>query len=136
MEVSGHLHARPLYPQGKSPRYPFDRRLSGPQSRSGRGSEEKNSQPLPGLVPPIIHPVAKCYTTELFPLLHTVHTKNDLTLKPFLSSFHSFFAPFSYHSHYQLINPPMTKSERSTAIIPESFQFSSHPHNTLPLDLF
>jgi hypothetical protein len=25
----------PLYPQGKDPRYPLDRRLGGPQSRSG-----------------------------------------------------------------------------------------------------
>jgi hypothetical protein len=31
----------------------------------GRGGEEKNSQPLPQLEPPIIQPVAKCYTTEL-----------------------------------------------------------------------
>jgi hypothetical protein len=30
----------PLYPQGKSPCYPLDRRLGGPQSRSGRGGEE------------------------------------------------------------------------------------------------
>jgi hypothetical protein len=36
---------RPLYPQGKNSRYPLDRRLSGPQSRSGRGGEEKNSHP-------------------------------------------------------------------------------------------
>jgi hypothetical protein len=58
--------ARPLYLQGKSPwRYPFDRRLGGPQSRSERGDEEKNSQPLPGLEHPIIHPVAQRYTTEL-----------------------------------------------------------------------
>jgi hypothetical protein len=35
-----------LYPQGKSPWYPLDRRLGGPQSRSGRGGEEKNSQRL------------------------------------------------------------------------------------------
>jgi hypothetical protein len=34
----------PLYFQGNSPFYPFDRRLGGPQSRSGRGGEEKNSQ--------------------------------------------------------------------------------------------
>jgi hypothetical protein len=27
MEVSGQLHARPLYPQGKSPLYALDRRL-------------------------------------------------------------------------------------------------------------
>jgi hypothetical protein len=36
---------RPLYPQGKSPWYLLDRRLGGPQSRSGCGGEEKNSQP-------------------------------------------------------------------------------------------
>jgi hypothetical protein len=37
--------ARPLYLQGKSPQYPLDRSLDGPQSRSGRGGEKKNSQP-------------------------------------------------------------------------------------------
>jgi hypothetical protein len=42
---------RSLYPQGKSPWYPVDRRLGGPQSRSGRGGEEKNSQPQLGLEP-------------------------------------------------------------------------------------
>jgi hypothetical protein len=31
---------RPLYPQEKNPWYPLDRRLGGPQSRSGRGGEE------------------------------------------------------------------------------------------------
>jgi hypothetical protein len=35
---------RPLYPQGKTFLYPLDRRLGGPQSRSGRGGEEKNSK--------------------------------------------------------------------------------------------
>jgi hypothetical protein len=29
------------------------------------GGDEKNSQPLPGLEPPIIQPVAQRYTTEL-----------------------------------------------------------------------
>jgi hypothetical protein len=42
---------RALYPQGKSPWYPLDRRLGGPQSRSGGGCEEKNSQPPPGIEP-------------------------------------------------------------------------------------
>jgi hypothetical protein len=42
---------RPLYPQGKSPWYSLDRRLGGPQSRSGRGGEDKNSQPPPGIEP-------------------------------------------------------------------------------------
>jgi hypothetical protein len=35
---------QPLYPQGKRLRYPLDRRLVGPQSCSGCGGEEKNSQ--------------------------------------------------------------------------------------------
>jgi hypothetical protein len=60
---------RPLYPQGKSPCYPLDRRLGVPQSRSGRSGEEKNSQPLPEFEPPIIQPVAQPYTTELSRLL-------------------------------------------------------------------
>jgi hypothetical protein len=34
-----------LYPQGKNSWYPLDRRLGGLHSRSGRGGEEKNSQP-------------------------------------------------------------------------------------------
>jgi hypothetical protein len=29
---------RQLYPQGKRPWYPLDRKLGGPQSRSGRGN--------------------------------------------------------------------------------------------------
>jgi hypothetical protein len=40
-------------------------RLGGPHSRSVSGGEEKNSQPLPGLKPPIIQPVAERYTTKL-----------------------------------------------------------------------
>jgi hypothetical protein len=31
--------------------YPLDRRLGGFQSLSGRGGDEKNSQPLPGIEP-------------------------------------------------------------------------------------
>jgi hypothetical protein len=52
MEVSGQLHAPAALPPGKkSPWYPLDMKLCGPQSRSGRGGEEKNSQPLPGIEP-------------------------------------------------------------------------------------
>jgi hypothetical protein len=39
--VSGQLHALAALPPGKSPRYPLERRLGGPQSRSGRSGEEK-----------------------------------------------------------------------------------------------
>jgi len=33
MEVNGQLHAPVALPQGKEPRYPFDRKLGGPQVR-------------------------------------------------------------------------------------------------------
>jgi hypothetical protein len=49
MEVSGQLHAPAALAQGTSPWYPLDRRLGGPQSRSGIGGEEKNPQPPPGI---------------------------------------------------------------------------------------
>jgi hypothetical protein len=69
MEVSGQLHAPAGLPQGKSPLHLLDRRLGGPQSRSGRCGEEKNSKPLPGLEHPIIQTVAQRYATELSQLL-------------------------------------------------------------------
>jgi hypothetical protein len=55
---------RQLYPQGQNPWYPLDRRMGGSQSRAGPGGEEKNSQPLPGLEPSNIQPVAQRYTTR------------------------------------------------------------------------
>jgi hypothetical protein len=54
-----------FYPQGKSPCYPLDRRLGGPQSCSVCSGEEKNFQSLLRLEPLIIQPVAQHYTTEL-----------------------------------------------------------------------
>jgi hypothetical protein len=59
MEVIGQRHTPSSLLPGKEPPYPFDRRLGGPQSRSGRSGEEKNSQPLPVLEPPIIQHVAQ-----------------------------------------------------------------------------
>jgi hypothetical protein len=68
MDVSGQLYAPgALFPKGMSPPYPLDRRLGGPQSRSGWGGEEKNSQPLTGLETPIIQPVAQHCTNWAIP---------------------------------------------------------------------
>jgi hypothetical protein len=75
MEVSGQLHAPVALPQDRSPWYPLARRLGGPQSWSGRGGKEKNSQSLPGLESPVIQPLAQRYTAELiihFPLFLAV----------------------------------------------------------------
>jgi len=68
MEVSGQHHPPAALPPAKEPPVPLDRRRSGPQSRSGHGGEEKNSQPPSGLEPPIIMPVVQRYT-ELSRLL-------------------------------------------------------------------
>jgi len=54
MELSGQHHAPATLPLGKKLRYSLGRRLGGIQSRSGRGGEEENYQPPPGLEPPII----------------------------------------------------------------------------------
>jgi hypothetical protein len=60
MEVSSQLHAPAALPQGKE--------AGWPQSRSGRGGDEKNSQPPPpprresNHRTPIVQPVAQRYT--------------------------------------------------------------------------
>jgi hypothetical protein len=51
MEVIDQLYAPAALPPGKEPLVPLDRRLGGPQKRSGHGGEEKNSQSPPGIEP-------------------------------------------------------------------------------------
>jgi hypothetical protein len=63
MEVSGQLYAPTDLPPGKEPL--LDRRLGGLQSRSERDGEEENSQPLSGLEPSIIQPVAQALSYPL-----------------------------------------------------------------------
>jgi hypothetical protein len=60
-----------LYPHGNCSWYPLDKRLGRPQSLSGHSGEEKNSQPLLGLKPLILQPIAQHYATELYQLLYT-----------------------------------------------------------------
>jgi hypothetical protein len=51
MEVSGQLHAPAALPPGQEPLVPIGYEAGWAQSRSGRGGEEKNSQPPPGIEP-------------------------------------------------------------------------------------
>jgi hypothetical protein len=88
---------RPLYSQAKSPRYPLDRRLSGPQIRSGSGGEEKNSQPLPGLESLIIQPVAQRYTTELKYFLDNVLYEIRTVIYTVLSGFQEWLSVINEH---------------------------------------
>jgi hypothetical protein len=54
-------------PFGKNPQYPLYRRLGGPQSRSGRGGEEKYSLLLPGIEPRSSSPThSYCSTVFIF----------------------------------------------------------------------
>jgi hypothetical protein len=57
----------PLYSPGKGRLYPLDKRLSGTQSRSGRGAEEKKiiSLPLPGIEPRSSIPYPVTLLTDL-----------------------------------------------------------------------
>jgi hypothetical protein len=65
MEVSSQIHAPAALPPSRQPiGTHWMGGWGGPQSRSGRGGE-KHSQPLPGLEPSNIQPVAQRYTTEL-----------------------------------------------------------------------
>jgi hypothetical protein len=61
-----------LYPRGNRSRYPLDRRLDEPQSRSGRCGEETNLSPV-GYQTPAVQPVG--IQTELSRLRY-VTTKN------------------------------------------------------------
>jgi hypothetical protein len=66
MEVSGQLHAPAALLRGKNTRYSLDRRLDGPQSRTGRGEnywpyQECNSNPL------VAQPVASRYNDYAIP---------------------------------------------------------------------
>jgi hypothetical protein len=60
MKVCGHLHALAALPPEKEPPVPLDRRLGGPQKRSGRCGARKNHLSVPGIEswPPSPWPVA------------------------------------------------------------------------------
>jgi hypothetical protein len=69
---------RPLYSQGKSPWYPLDRRLGGPQSRSGRGGEDKIPSPCRKSNPrtPIVQPLGQRYTDWAITVLNLCASPN------------------------------------------------------------
>jgi hypothetical protein len=66
---------RPLFSRSQNPRYPLDRRLGGPQSRSGRGDEERKSHNYPRRESNPDRPARSIVSvlTELFRLLSKIH---------------------------------------------------------------
>jgi hypothetical protein len=75
----------PFYPQGNKPWYPMDKRLGGPQIRSGHSGVEKNSQPLSGLEPPDHLASVKICLIDAFPIQNGL--KQEKSLSPLLFNF-------------------------------------------------
>jgi hypothetical protein len=113
---------RPLYPRGKNTRYPLDRRLGGPQSRSPRSGEEKilettgTRTPTPRSCSP--YPVA--IPTALYQLLRVSGEECKLwssSLSQFLQLALSscpiilLNTPFFYNLKYTYILPLMWESD-------------------------
>jgi hypothetical protein len=71
---------RPLYHQEKSPCYQLDRRVGGPQSRSGRGDEEKIPSPCreSNLRTSIDQTVIFLYESLMISSLHMLSSTNRL----------------------------------------------------------
>jgi hypothetical protein len=68
--VVGQLNDPAALLEGKSSWYPLDSGLGGTQSWTGRGGEEKNSQPPPDFENPIIQFLAQRHSAELSRLLY------------------------------------------------------------------
>jgi hypothetical protein len=88
LEVSGQLHAPTVLLQGKSSRYPLDRSLGGPHSRSGRCEEEKLLDPTGTRTPTprssplnvfIIKLLISCLYWLIYLFLHQLTTLSDST---------------------------------------------------------
>jgi len=61
LEVNNQVYSHP--PQGRSPQYPFDRRLEGPSTDLDEGARRKiPSLPLPEIKPQLSSPQPSHYT--------------------------------------------------------------------------
>jgi len=95
--VSDQLHASAVFLPGKDPRHPFDRRLGGPESRSGRG-EEIDFQPPPGIKTP--NPDRTARSPSLYRLSYSgsfifVCYRSKVKYKPHLHETHIIIYRFS-----------------------------------------
>jgi hypothetical protein len=81
MEVYGQLHAPVALTPGKEPRFPFDRRLDGPKSRSGW----KNLLLLPEIEPrpSSPYPIALRYTDWTLPANEINNNDNNNYIRNF-----------------------------------------------------
>jgi hypothetical protein len=126
--VSGQLHAPAALPQGKSPWYPLNRRLGGPQSRSGCPHRESNPRT------PIVQPVAQRYTDWAITALFMFKV-NYINVKLSCYIFKYFF--FTFYNISVLVIPSCENYLRLT-ITPRwhvgDVEVKLHPFLTSPLD--
>jgi hypothetical protein len=80
LEVSDQLHAPAALPPGKEPPVPLDRRLGGPQSRSGRHGEEKILTPTGtrNSEPSVLRFLASRYTDCAIPAPVSCEVRTEL----------------------------------------------------------
>jgi hypothetical protein len=64
---------QPLYPRGKYPRYPLDRRLGGPQSRSERRGENSWLYRGSNSDPSVVQPVTSRYPGSPITYAYNLH---------------------------------------------------------------
>jgi hypothetical protein len=97
---------QPLYPQGKRPQYPLDRRLGGLQSRSGCGGEEKNSQPPPGIEPKHFSNSLLQFYVRSAPnnrVPHSIQTSSILIdFSPRVNGINNYTSSYHHHHHRHL----------------------------------
>jgi hypothetical protein len=125
MEVCGQLQAPAALPPGKEPPYLLDRRLGEPQSHSGSGSEEKNSQPPRGIEPqnpdrpvwsPALHQLSY-HGSRIHLLLITIYCCKDnhitdITFLLILCSLQCTWKYFKYKLHILIRTILCTTSKR------------------------
>jgi hypothetical protein len=112
-----------LYPEGKSPLYPLDRRLGGPQSWSGHSGEEKNSQPLPGFI--FNHLPLSFFHITQNNLGNSCHS-HDVQSPPLICEYIFYYLPRFYKQHF-LISVPKLKGRAAKLIIKQNVVIHSFP---------
>jgi hypothetical protein len=109
---------RPLCPRGKGPLYSLDRRLDGPQSRSGRRGGDKNSWPHPDLnSDPSARPAASRCTDWAIPAPSRLPVQYVFTDYDGWSTFSS----VTRHLQIQSVYPAVCMADPERAVTQVSF---------------
>jgi hypothetical protein len=115
---------RQLYLRGKSPRYPLDRRLGGPQSRYGRCGVQKHFLPLPRLKPRPSNPSLYRLTW-----LNLLLTRSAVLLRQLLRHYCRAYSLTKANSPQFNENGEMLPFRSLGTVSPYNHSFSTHALN-------